>query len=76
MMGSKILTNAWWKTGYDWFEGVGDNNNNDNDGDDNNIGDFKDEYDVGNSDEDESDFIDEYDDAKSNFDNNVEEEEA
>jgi hypothetical protein len=68
MMGSKILTNAWWKMGYEWFEGVGDNNNNDDNGKDNDIGDFDDEYDVGNSNEDESDFNDEYDDAESNFD--------
>jgi hypothetical protein len=26
MKGSKILTNVWWKTRYDWFEGVGDDN--------------------------------------------------
>ncbi len=41
MVGSKILKNAWQKRGFDWFEGVGDNNNNDNadgDGDGNNSG--------------------------------------
>ncbi len=29
MMGSKILKNAWRKTGYDWFEGVVDKEDND-----------------------------------------------
>jgi hypothetical protein len=73
MMGSKILTNGWRKTGYHWFEGVGGNNNNNNDGDDNDIGDVNNEFDVGNSNEDKSDFNYEYDDDKSNFDNNVKE---
>ncbi len=76
MMGSKILTNAWQKMGYDWLEGVGDNNNNDNDGNDNNIGDVADEFDVGNGYENESNFNDVYNDDKSNFDNNLEEAEA
>ena len=76
IMGSKILTNAWQKTGYDWFKDVGDNNNNNDDGNDNNIGDVDNEFDVGNGDEDKSDFNDEYDDDENNFDNNVEEAEA
>jgi hypothetical protein len=76
MMGSKILKNAWWKMGYDWFNGEGDNNNNDNTGDNNNIGDFDDEYDIGNNDEDKSDCNNEYDDNKSDFDDNVEETET
>jgi hypothetical protein len=76
MMGSKILKNVWQKTGYDWFEGVGNDNNNDDDGDDNNIGDVDNEFDVGNGDEDESNFNDEYNDDESNFDSNVEEAEA
>jgi hypothetical protein len=76
MMGSKILKNAWQKTGYDWFEGVGDDNNNNHDGNDNDIGDFDNEYDIGNSNEDKRNFNDEYDDNKSNFDDKVEEAEA
>jgi hypothetical protein len=76
MMGSKILKNAWWETGYDWFEGVGNNNNNDDDGNDNDIGDFDNEFNVCNGDEDEIDFKDEYYDDESNIDNNVEEAEA
>jgi hypothetical protein len=76
MEGSKILKNAWQKTGYDWFEGVGEDNNNDNDGNDNNISDVNDEFDVGNGDEDKSNLNNEYDDNESNFDNNVEEAEA
>ncbi len=77
LMGSKILKNVWQKTGYDWFEGmVDDNNNNNNGNDDNDTGDFDDKYDVGNGDEDKSDCNDEYDDNESNFDNNMEEVEA
>ncbi len=44
MAGSKILKNAWRKTGYDWFEGVVDkedndhNANGDGDSNGNNIG--------------------------------------
>ncbi len=76
MMGSKILKIEWPKTGYDWFEGVGDNNNNNNNGNDNDIGDFDNEYNVGNGDEDKSNCNDEYNDNESNFDNNVEEAEA
>ncbi len=79
LMVSKILKNVWWKTGYDWFEGVVDDNNNDNNGDNNDIRDFDDfnnEYDVGNGNEDESDCNDEYDNNKSNFDNNMEKAEA
>jgi hypothetical protein len=75
-MGSKILKNAWRKTGYDWFEGVVDDNNDDDDGEDNDIGDFDDEYNVGSGNEDESDCNNEYDDDKSNFDDNLEEAEA
>jgi hypothetical protein len=51
LVGSKILKNAWCKMGYDWFEGVGDGNNNNDDGNDNDIGDFNDEYDIGNGNE-------------------------
>jgi hypothetical protein len=76
MMGSKFLTNAWQKTRYDWFEGVGEDNNNNNDSNDNDISDVDNEFGVGNGDEDKSDFNDEYDDNKSNFDNNVEEAKA
>ncbi len=75
-MGSKIMANAWWKTGYDWFEGVSNDNNNDNDGNKNDLGDFNDEYDIGKGNEDKSGFNDEYNDNKSNFYNNVEEAEA
>jgi hypothetical protein len=41
MVGSKILKNAWGKTGFGWFEGVGNNDNDDNadsNGDGNNDG--------------------------------------
>jgi hypothetical protein len=75
-MGSKILMNAWWKTGYDWFEGVGNDNNNDDGSNDNNICDFDDEYDVCNGNADKSNFNDEYNDTKSNFNNNMEEAEV
>ncbi len=68
MMGSKILTNAWLKTGYDWFEGVGKDNNNNDDVNNNDISDFNNEYNVGNSNEDESNFNNKYDDDKSDFD--------
>ncbi len=73
MMRSKILKNAWQKTGYHWFKGVGGNNNTNNVGNDNIIGDFDDEYDVGNGNEDESDCNHEYEDDESNFDDYVEE---
>jgi hypothetical protein len=77
LMGSKILKNAWWKTGYNWFEGVvDDNNNDDNNGDDKDIGDFDNEYNVGNGNEDKSDCNNEYDDDESNVDNNMEEAEV
>jgi hypothetical protein len=76
MVGSKILKNVWQKTGNDWFKGVGEENNNNNDGNDNNIGDFDDEYNVGNGDEDKNNCNDEYDDNKSDFDDYVEEVEA
>jgi hypothetical protein len=42
MVGNKILENAWRKTGFDWFEGVGDDikdDNADGDGYGNNDGD-------------------------------------
>ncbi len=55
MVGSKILKNAWRKTGFDWFEGVGDNDNNDNvdgngDGNNNGDGDYDNEDDNANID--------------------------
>jgi hypothetical protein len=30
LVGSKILKNVWWKMGFNWFEGIGDDNNNAN----------------------------------------------
>ncbi len=30
MVGRQILKSAWWKTGFDWFEGVGNDDNDDN----------------------------------------------
>ncbi len=53
MVGSKILKNAWGKTGFDWFEGISDNNNDDNadgdgDGNNDNHGDYNKEDDDAN----------------------------
>jgi hypothetical protein len=53
MVGSKILKNAWRKTGFDWFEGVGNDHNNDNadgdgDGDNDGNGDYDEEDDDAN----------------------------
>ncbi len=76
MVGSKILKNAWWKMGYDWFEGVGDDNNNNVNSNESNIGDINTEFDIGKGNEEKSNLNNEYDDNKSNFDNNVEEAEA
>jgi hypothetical protein len=45
MVGSKLLKNAWQKTGFEWFEGMGDDDNDDNadddsDGNNNGNGDY------------------------------------
>ncbi len=56
IVGSKILKDTWWKTGYNWFEGVGneDNDNNANG--------------TGNGDGDGDDDVDGYGDDDANVD--------
>jgi hypothetical protein len=67
MVGSKILKNAWQKTGLDWFEGVGNNDNDDNaNGDGNGNDDSNSNYNNGDNANVDFDFV--FDDGKGNED--------